>query len=278
MDPDSRPLALVTGGSAGLGHVIAGTLLANGYRVIIVGRDVERLNEACDTLLRNAPRSDATLVGSFACDLTDERQVRDMFDELSRRYGRLDALINCVGTSDRGLIETLKVDRLEELLRQNVMTALLCSQAAMTLLEASRGSVVNIGSLASKVGARYIGGYATAKHALAGMTQQLRLEWKSRGIHVGLVSPGPIRREDAGLRYAEAIDDSLPSQAAAPGGGSRLKGLPPERVARAVLRCIQKRTPDVVLPRHLRVLIAIGHAFPRLGDWLLLRFTSTKTP
>ena len=134
----------------------------------------------------------------------------------------------------------------------------------------------NIGSLAAKVGARYIGGYAIAKHALAGMTQQLRLELKPRGIHVGLVNPGPIQRSDAGQRYRDSIDDRLPAQAAAPGGGARLKGLPPQRVADAVMGCISRRRPDVVLPRHLRLLIGIGHLIPRLGDWLLMKFTSSK--
>jgi hypothetical protein len=174
------------------------------------------------------------------------------------------------------LIENLPPERLEDLLCQNVLTTLLCSQAAIPMLEASVGAIVNIGSLAAKVGSRYIGGYATAKHALAGMTQQMRLELKPRGIHVGLVSPGPIRREDAGERYKESIDPSMPGQASAPGGGTRLKGLAPQRVADAVVRCIKRRVPDIVLPGYMRILIAVGHAFPSFGDWLLLKFTSPK--
>ena len=166
---------------------------------------------------------------------------------------------------------------MDELIQQNVLTALLCSQAAIPLLEANRGVIVNIGSLASKVDARYIGGYAIAKHALAGMTQQMRLELKSRGIHVGLVSPGPIRRDDAGTRYHDTVDSSLPPQASKPGGGTRLKGLPPERVADAVLRVIRKRSPDIVMPGYLRIMISVGQAWPRLGDWLLLKFTSDKS-
>ncbi len=272
MDSDVRPVALVTGGSAGLGLRIAETLLAHGYRVMIVGRDSVRLREACERLSEDGNRE----VASHRCDLKDVDDVTGLFAELQRRFGRLDALINCVGASDRGLIENLKPERLEDLLRQNVLTALLCSQAAIPQLELTSGAIVNIGSLASKVGARYIGGYAIAKHALAGMTQQMRLELKPRGIHVGLVSPGPIRRDDAGQRYNQAIDESLPAQASAPGGGTRVGGLAPERVAEAVVRCIQNRIPDLVLPKYLRILISVGHAFPRLGDWLLLKFTSSK--
>lgn len=193
---------------------------------------------------------------------------------ISDQFGQLDVLVNCIGASDRGLACELSADRLRELFDQNVITTLLCCQAMLPLLEASRGSVVNIGSLAGKVGARYLGGYIAVKHALAGLTQQMRLEWRDKGIHVALVSPGPIRRDDAGSRYADRTVGSLPKSASAPGAGTKVKGLDPQRVANAVLKCAQKRRTDVILPSYLRILIVIGNAIPRLGDWLLLKFTS----
>lgn len=279
MVSDRPPVAIVTGGSAGLGFVIARKLLDAGYSVVIVGRDSERLDDAMAQLDPKEVLSHAGEAGhrltSFSCDLTDENAVERLVTDTLKNYDRLDVLVNCVGASDRGLIENLGADRADFLFRQNVITALHCSQKSIEALEATGGVIVNIGSLASKVGARYIGAYAIAKHALAGMTQQLRLELKPRGIHVCLVNPGPIRREDAGQRYQEAID-GLPAQAARPGGGTRVKGLPPERVADAVLSAIQSRKPDVVLPSYLRLLIMLGHASPRLGDWLLLKFTSPK--
>ena len=262
MPSDSNPVALVTGGSAGLGLVISRKLLSAGYQVVVMGRDQARLDTACADL-----GSGAT---SIQCDVTHIEQVATAIGNLPQ----LNVLINCVGASDRGLIEDLDPIRMQELIDQNVRSALICSQAALPLLKRSRGSVINIGSLAAKVGARYIGGYSIAKHALAGMTQQMRLELMPSGVHVGLVSPGPIRRADAGDRYRVAVNHKLPAQAAAPGGGTKVKGLDPERVADAVLRTIQKRLPDVVLPGYLRVLISFGHAFPRLGDWLLLKLTS----
>lgn len=280
MDSNAIPVALVTGGSAGLGFVIARTLMKAGYRVMITGRDGDRLNQA---MLRLDPEGTARdsdggrqRLTCTGCDVTSDSDVKQLIVDCLETFGRLDVLINCVGSSDRGVLETLEIDQAELLFRQNVVTALLCSQHALSALEATGGVIVNIGSLASKVGARYIGGYAMAKHALAGMTQQLRLELKPRGIHVCLVSPGPIRREDGGQRYQESVA-GLPPQAAQPGGGTRVKGLPPERVAEAVLKAIQKRKPDVVLPRYLRLLITLGHAVPRLGDWLLLKFTTPKT-
>jgi short-subunit dehydrogenase len=262
MNTQPQRVALVTGGSAGLGLVVSRTLRSRGYQVVIVGRDQTRLDQARDQLGDD--------VIARRCDVTSESDIAELLSNLTR----LDVLVNCVGISDRGLIEDLQSDRLQELLDQNVLTALQCSQAALPMLKDSQGVIVNIGSLASKVGARYIGGYTIAKHALAGLTQQLRLELKPAGVHVGLVSPGPIQRDDAGQRYSEVVDDKLPANASAPGGGAKVKGIPPQRVADAVMRCIDKRVPDIVLPGYMRLVISIGHAFPRFGDWLLIKGTS----
>ena len=269
MSSAESPVALITGGSAGLGLVIAKSFLSENYRVMIVGRDQKRLDQALTQLGAND-----TVACAVCVDVSQPSGVRQMIAATNTAFGRLDALVNCVGKSDRGLIETLDSEHLMDLFRQNVTTALLCSQAAIPMLEKTGGTIVNIGSLGGKVGARYIGGYATAKHAVTGMSQQLRLELKPKGIHVGLVSPGPIRRGDAGERYKEQITSDLPDQARKPGGGTKVKGLPPEKVAAAVLMCVQKRNPDIVLPGYLRILITIGNAFPRIGDWLLLKLTS----
>ncbi|NNE00662.1 MAG: SDR family oxidoreductase [Pirellulaceae bacterium] len=270
MSSDPPPVALITGGSSGLGYAIARAFIDDGYRVMIAGRDQERLGDAISRL-------GGKHVSGVAADITSQDGANELIHSVKSEYGRLDVLINCVGGSDRGLIENLTGERLIELIQQNVLTALYCSQAALPLLESSGGAIVNIGSLAAKVGARYIGGYAAAKHALAGMTQQMRLELSPKRIHVGLVNPGPIRRDDSGTRYQEKIGDELPDQAKKPGAGTRVKGLSPDVVAACVLQCAKKRKPDVVLPRYLRLLIGVGHLSPRLGDWLLLKFTSSRS-
>lgn len=268
---DGVGVAVVTGGSAGLGLAIAQALLAARYQVIIVGRDADRLAQAAGQLAPLAGTSPLRLQTLLA-DVTDRQAVEAGFSQVAADFGRLDVLVNCVGQSDRGRVDSLTRERLIALLDANVTSALHCAQAALPLLKQSRGSVVNVGSLAAKVGARYLGGYCAAKHALAGLTQQMRLEWREYGVHVGLVNPGPIQRADAGQRYAQQGGDA-PAAAQQPGGGARLRGLPAAVVAQSVLRCIARRQPDVILPRHVRLLVAIGHAWPWLGDELLCRFT-----
>lgn len=268
----TNQVALVTGGSAGLGFAIARALLGQGYFVVIVGRNEERLREA----VKNLQDDSVSGIAFQVADITKLSDAKLVFDEVLLNQGRLDVLVNCVGESDRGQVADLTVDRLNELINQNVITALLCCQSAIELLEKSGGVIVNIGSLAARVSPRYLGGYAIAKHALAAMTSQLRLELRPKGIHVGLVNPGPIRRQDAGNRYNDRVDASLPAQAKQPGAGARISGLDPQRVVKEVLRVIGKRKPEILVPGYLRCLIAAGHAMPSLGDWLLMKFTSGK--
>ena len=265
---------MVTGGSAGLGIEIVSALVVAGYDVATIGRSQERFQEArehLDAIIRSSGRRVKWMVG----DVSDKESVDRLFVDLRGDWGRLDVLVNCVGMSDRGRVEDLTGTRVNELIDANVLSTLYCSQAALPMLRDSQGVVVNIGSLASKVGARYLGGYSLAKHALAGLSQQMRLEWREYGVHVALLNPGPIQRDDAGRRYA-ATGGNVPDSARLPAGGAKLKGLPPKTVAQAVVRMIQKRSPDVILPSYLRLLVSIGHAFPRFGDWLLLKFTSGR--
>ena len=269
--------AIVTGGSSGLGLVIAAELLAAGYRVVILGRDRQRIDSARVQIMdrsrhrRSSEVHESSLL-SRTVDVTDEEAVRSCFEELESAVGVIDVLVNCVGRSDRGRTENLTPDRLRALIDVNVTSALLCSQAALPMLKRSHGVVVNIGSLAGRFGTRYLGGYCAAKHALAGLTQQMRLEWIEYGVHVGLVSPGPILREEVTPRY-ETGGESLPESASRPAGGAAISGLDPLRVARAVISCIERREPDRVLPPKARLLAILTQAFPRLGERVLIRFT-----
>lgn len=272
----TRPVAVVTGASAGLGLAIAQRFIVEGYDVVGIGRDAGRLESAASALAAEMPQVHLKY-GRFTpmtANVIDAGSVKELFRKIQCDFGRVDVLINCVGQSDRGSVVTLSRERLMELMDSNVVSALLCSQSALPLLQVSRGVIVNVGSLASKVGARHLGAYPATKHALAGLTQQMRLEWREYGIQVALLSPGPIRRDDAGKRYSQlSTAAGVPAEALQPGGGSSLRGLEPKWIAEEVVRCVKRRSPDVVLPRYARLMITLGHLFPRLGDRILLALT-----
>ena len=137
-----------------------------------------------------------------------------------QHFGRLDVLVNNVGQSARGVLLETTPEDFERLMEINFLSVVRCTRAAAPHLIRSRGHLVNIGSLSGKSASRYVGAYSATKFALAAYTQQLRLDLRSQGVHVMLVSPGPMVREDAGRRYADQMS-GLPASAAKPGAGGK---------------------------------------------------------
>ena len=259
--------ALVTGGSSGLGGVIAEAFGRAGCRMAIVGLEADDVDRAAREM-GDAGIETLGLQG----DITRQEDVERMFDETLRRFGRLDVLVNNAGRSMRGKVLDTTPEQFRDLLELNLVALVRCTRAAVPHLLEHRGHVVNIGSLAAKSAARWVGAYPASKHAVAAFSQQLRLELADEGLHTLLVCPGPIRRDDPRLYPLEGLED-VPERARRPGAGVRVKGIPPERLARAILRACEKRKPELVMPRKARLLFVIAQLWPALGDWLVLRNT-----
>jgi len=260
-------VALVTGGSRGLGRVIAQAFGRAGCRVAIVGLEAADVEQAATQM------NEAGIVTLDVCaDITRQEDVDRLFDETLARFGRLDVLVNNAGRTDRGKVLDTPPEQFRLLLELNLVALVRCTRAAVPHLLKNRGHVVNIGSLAAKSAARWIGAYPASKHAVAAYSQQLRLELGSEGLHTLLVCPGPIERKDERLYPLEGLED-LPEQARRPGAGVRMRGIPPEKLARAILRSCQKRRPEVTIPARARLVFALQQLWPRLGDWLVLRST-----
>lgn len=255
---------LVTGGSQGLGFSIARAFGKQGAKVILWARDSERLRTAVERL-----HEDQIEASYETVDVLDAAAVNEGMQTIEKHYGRLDVLVNAVGKSTRIPLGEASLETYQEFMRLNFETAVQCSLTAMPLLEKTGGHLVNIGSLSSKTAWPYMAPYTASKFALAGFTQQCRLEGPSN-VHTMLVCPGPIRRTDAGSRYARD-GSNVPQSAAKPGGGAPVKGLSPERVANLIVRGCQRRTAELILPAWLRCLFSVSACSASLGDWILKR-------
>jgi uncharacterized protein len=260
-------VTVVTGGSAGLGFTLSQALVAAGARVVLVARDEARLDEAAGLL-----RQTGGQITAVAADITTDADVQRIMDTALQSYGRLDALFNNAGMSDRGEALRTPLDRYRELWELNFLAAVRCAQAAAPLLIPNRGHLVFIGSLAAKGASRYLGAYPASKFPLAALAQQMRLEQGPQGLHVLLVCPGPIARDDAGRRY-QTQAEGLPDSAQQPGGGVKLKGLPAEWLATKILRACQHRHAELIVPGRARWLFALAQIWPSLADWILRRVT-----
>jgi NAD(P)-dependent dehydrogenase (short-subunit alcohol dehydrogenase family) len=263
----TNKVALVTGGSAGLGLAVARALAERGARVVIAARDESRLQQATDLLLAHGQPC-----FGVTADVTRDADCQSLVAQTLERFGQLDAMVHCAGRSARGNIADTTAAEFAELLDINFLSAVRVSQAAIAPLRRSRGHLVLIGSLASHAAAKHLGPYPASKFPLAAYAQQLRLELGPEGLHSLLVCPGPIRRDDAGTRYDQQASD-LPAAARQPGGGVRLKGIDPDWLAKRILQACERREAEIVVPARARLLFAIGALWPTLGDWIVNRMT-----
>lgn len=268
--------AIVCGASSGLGLALTRQLAQQGAaRIALVARTTSTLGPVVAGLQGSFPGTDFV---PFTADMTVEEDVKRLAKSIEQstgpHFGSIDLLIQAVGKSARGEIDSLNADSINTLVQQNVLSSVHATQHLRGLLASTGGCIVLIGSLASKFTPRFLGGYAIAKHALAAFAGQARLELASEGHHVLLACPGPIARTDAGRRYEEMRSESLPDEALKPGGGAQIRGLDSVRLASDILRAAASRKPEIIRPRKARLLIILSAISPRIGDWLLRKMSS----
>ncbi|HYN28763.1 MAG TPA: SDR family NAD(P)-dependent oxidoreductase [Dermatophilaceae bacterium] len=185
---DSRPTAVVTGASSGIGAATARRLAAEGFRVVCAARRTDRVAAV------------ATEVGGVAarCDVTSAVDV----ERLAEVAGpRVDVLVNDAGGA-LGLdpVAEADLDLWRAMYESNVLGTVRVTKALLpALLAAGAGVIVNVGSIAGRVAYEGGGGYTAAKHAVAAVTETLRLELWDQPIRVTEVDPGMVRTEEFSL-------------------------------------------------------------------------------
>ncbi len=202
-------LALVTGGSAGIGRAIARELTGFGATVLIVGRNGDALESTRDELLEEFPQAD---VRAMIADVVDEEQRREILDWVEDQGDGLDILVNNAGGNLSRAANDYAEDEWREIFEVNVFSAFELARYAHPLL-ASRGSsaIVNVGSVSGITHVRSGAPYGMSKAALHQMTRNLAVEWAEDGIRVNAVAPWYIRtrRTSGPLSDPDFLDDVL---------------------------------------------------------------------
>lgn len=185
-------VVLVTGGASGIGRATALGLAAVGARVIAADRSADGLAEVAAA----ADSADGHELQTVELDVTDDAAVASVVNELVRRHGRIDALINCVGINpDAGTpSHEVDLDVFDTVYRVNLRSALVLSQAALRpMLSAGYGRIVHLASIAGKEGNPRMASYSATKAGLIGLVKALGREYATSGVTVNAVAPAVIR-------------------------------------------------------------------------------------
>ncbi|RLS32736.1 MAG: SDR family NAD(P)-dependent oxidoreductase [Planctomycetota bacterium] len=269
---------LIAGGTGGFGLVLSQVLAARGCVLTIVGRSPERLLAACEKIRSLHPGSQ---VVGLSGDLSQEADCQRIVDACRTAQGRIDDVFMCTGRSGRGLLLNAGVMEISQSLVDNLHPALHITRQTATDLMSSRGHLVYMGSLSGKLVTPFMGVYCVAKSALAAYVDGVRLELGPRGIHVLLVSCGPIQRFDAidgKSRYDLSVSkEGLPVDAALAGGGVRLAAINPDWLAEKILDACRDRKIELVVPRQAAWLAGLIELFPSLGRAILFRKTRKRS-
>lgn len=185
----SGKVVLVTGGSRGLGLVLARQLAAKGARLAICARTPEQLGQAHVEL-----ESLGAEVISMTVDVTDQRQVQAMIIDILEHYGRLDVLINNAGIIQVGPQENMGVNEYEQAMKANFWSALYTMLAVIPYFkEQGGGKIVNVTSIGGKIAVPHLLPYTASKFALVGLSEGMHAELKKDNIVVTTVVPNLMR-------------------------------------------------------------------------------------
>jgi len=179
-------VALVTGGTGGMGRVIATRLAADGFDVAVAHTGEIDLAGAAVTEIEEQGRKAA----AFAADVADERDVSALFDAAEDRFGRLDVVVHTAGINRPAALADLDLADLDAILRVNVRGTFVVDQQAARRI-GDGGSIVNVSTSMVRVAPPGLGAYAASKAAVDALTRILAKEVRGRDITVNAVAPGP---------------------------------------------------------------------------------------
>lgn len=197
-------IALVTGAAQGMGRAMVLALAEAGADALVADRNESGARETAATIQAMGRRAVVAKI-----DVADPAQIRSLFHQLDAEFGRIDFLGNVAGDGVLGAPEDISLEEVERCWRQLVLGRFcMCQEAGRRMLAAGRGSIVNIGSLASitALGRGHVA-YSMAMGAVAQMTRELSTEWASRGVRVNAILPAQVLNK--GLEERMALDPSL---------------------------------------------------------------------
>ena len=204
---------LITGASSGIGRHSAIHLAERGYKVIIVARNMNRLEET----IRNAP-SIASNMHPYKVDVSDSDSLSKTANLILKEWGHIDVLVNNAGYGLKGPLEFLEMWEIQKQFQTNVFGLMEFTKLFIPQMRRrGTGTIINISSVLGRMPLPFNGAYSASKFALEGLSENLRLELAPFGISVSIIAPGYfdtqfVANQTEGIRFEEAESAYKPYQ------------------------------------------------------------------
>ena len=254
------PLAIVTGASSGIGRAVAIQLADRGVRTILIARRTDRLEALAKELSLKAPSYPLTL------DLLDNHAIDQALDRIIADYGHVDILINNGGDGrmrkalDQGHEEHHRMMQVHYFAPVKFIEKLLPG-----MLARRKGHIINVSSLSSKMGPWGHGPYSAAKAAIVSFTQSLAMEYDKSGVHFTYVNPGLVLTEFFDNPGYDRLQHEV-----------KKRGIPPERVAKKIVRLLDKPKLELTVPRLYRIIDLFKAISPTFAHWVVKKGSTPK--
>src|SRR5216110_1992261 len=267
-------VAVITGGSRGLGLVLARHICAQGGSVALIARDREELARAKADLAR---RGGAPNAFGVQCDLLDAAQIEAAVRQIIDRFGKMDILINNAGIIEVGPLEHMTREDFERAMKLHFWAPLeLIMQIIPEMRRRGGGRIVNISSIGGKIAVPHMAPYAASKFALVGLSDALRAELACENIFVTTVTPGMMR---TGSEIHAKFKGDHAAEFKSFTGASKLPfaSISAERAARKILAGCRRGQPALIMPMPARALIIANALFPNITA-RIMKFINKHLP
>lgn len=248
-------VVVVTGGTSGIGRELVNLYLRDNDQVVILAN-------------ANLYKMENVIL----CDVSDENQVKQAFNDIKEKYGRVDILVNCAGFGVSGALELIPNEKAESIMAVNFMGVYNCSKYALPLM-AKGSNIINISSACALFPLPFRGLYCASKAAVSLLSYSWRMECAPFGVNIGCVCPGDVRTEftknrvknyDTNERYGTRV-----KTAAEKVDSRQDKRMEPYKVARKIYKYSLKRKPKplIIIGGKYKLLYFASKIFPL--KWLL---------
>ena len=251
VDRNKKVVAVVTGSSSGIGFETSLLLAKNGFFTYATMRDLDKSNKIIDL-----KQKEKLPLEVLKLDVTDDKSVKEAIEKIVNEQGTVDVLVNNAGYALVGPLEELSIQEFKEQFETNVFGAIRVTQAVLPIMRKQRqGTIVNISSIAGRIGFPLTSAYVSSKFALEGLSESMAYEIDQFGIKVILIEPGVIKTNfDHNLKLGKKVsttnDRNSPyadiTEKRIAGFKPRFEnGLPAIEVAKVILKAItSKKVPS----------------------------------